>query len=206
LSRDRPSPPSGDRLVLMLDLDETLIYASQIELDRPADFHAVGYHIYRRPHLQTFLDHALANFDVGVWTSSGRLYADAVVAALFPPQSLRFLWSSERCSITRDWTTGEYLNRKRLQKLKRHGYRLERLLAIDDTPSKHIYNYGNLVRVREYLGEDQHDDELLHLMRYLERLASQPDMRKIEKRRWRERIASAGREGEPEVARSQPRD
>lgn len=191
MTRDRPAAPSGDRLTLMLDLDETLIYASDIELGRAADFQTLGYHVYRRPHLQIFLDHVLARYDVGVWTSSGRTYAHAVCAALFPPQALRFVWSSERCSLSRDWTTGEYLNRKRLQKLKTHGYRLERLLAIDDTPSKHAQNYGNLVCVSEYLGEDPHDDELLRLIGYIDALAGEADVRKIEKRRWRERTASA---------------
>lgn len=187
----------SDRLLLVLDLDETLIHASEIELDRPADFRALRYHVYRRPHLQRFIDHALANFEVGVWTSSGKLYAAAVVEALFPPQSLRFVWSRERCSITRDWTTGEYMNRKRLQKLKRHGYRLERMLAIDDTPSKHSYNYGNLVCVREYLGEDEDDDELVQLMAYLDRLALEPNMRRIEKRRWREKVMADAKQEEP---------
>lgn len=179
---------ASDRLLLVLDLDETLIHASEIELDRDADFRAAGYHVYRRPHLQAFIDHALANFEVGVWTSSGRIYADAVVAALFPPGALRFVWSRERCTISHDWTTGHYLHRKPLKKLKRHGYRLERMLAIDDTPAKHARNYGNLVCVREYLGEDAHDDELARLMVYLRRLADEPNVRTIEKRRWRERI------------------
>ncbi|WP_051884964.1 HAD family hydrolase [Lysobacter antibioticus] len=182
---------STDRLLLVLDLDETLVHASEVELDRAADFRALSYHVYRRPHAERFIAYALANFDVGVWTSSGRFYAEAVVAALFPPQSLRFVWSSERCSISRDWTTGEYLNRKRLKKLKRDGYRLERMLAIDDTASKHAYNYGNLVCVREYLGEDESDDELLRLMAYLDRLAHEPNVRTIEKRRWRERLSLA---------------
>lgn len=192
IARDRPTPPSGDRLALMLDLDETLIHASDVELDRAADFRALDYHVYRRPHLQAFLDHVLARYDIGVWTSSGRLYAEAVCAELFPPQSLRFLWASERCSLSRDWNTGDYLNRKRLQKLKTHGYRLERLIAIDDTPSKHAQNYGNLVCVSEYRGEDAHDDELLRLMPYLDALAGEANVRGIEKRRWRERVAAAG--------------
>lgn len=196
---DRPAPPSGDRLALMLDLDETLLYASEVELGRRADFLALGYHVYRRPHLQTFLDHVLARYDVGVWTSSGRRYAEAVCATLFPPRSLRFVWSSERCSLSRDWNTGDYLNRKRLQKLKAHGYRLERLLAIDDTPSKHAQNYGNLVCVSEYLGEDPHDDELLRLIPYIDALADEANVRTVEKRRWRERGANP-----PATARTEP--
>jgi RNA polymerase II subunit A small phosphatase-like protein len=176
------------RHLLVLDLDETLLYASEVELDRAADFRACGYHVYRRPYLAEFIAYALARFEVGVWTSSGRRYADAIVAELFPAESLSFVWASERCSITRDWTTGGYLNRKPLKKLKRRGYRLERVIAVDDTPSKHAYNYGNLVRVDEYLGQNENDDELLWLMPYLDRLATAPNVRRIEKRCWRERL------------------
>lgn len=176
------------RHLLVLDLDETLVYASEFELERAADFRACGYHVYRRPHLAEFIDHVLARFEVGVWTSSGRIYADAIVAELFPAESLRFVWASERCSITRDWTTGYYLNRKPLKKLKRRGYRLEQVIAIDDTPSKHACNYGNLVRVDEYLGDNIGDDELVWLMRYLDRLSAEPNVRVIEKRRWRQRL------------------
>lgn len=118
-------------------------------------------------------------------TSSGEVYAAAVVAALFPPGALRFAWASPRLTLRRNWDTGEYEGRKRLSKLKRHGYRLERVLAVDDSPFKHADNYGNLVRVREYLGEDEHDDELLRLTEYLDRLADEPNVRRIEKRRWR---------------------
>lgn len=174
-----------DRLLLVLDLDETLIHASEVELDRPADFFALHYHVYRLPHLQRFLDHVLARYHVGVWTSSGEVYAAAVAAMLFPHGALRFLWASPRLTLRRDWNTGEYEGRKQLRKLKRHGYRLERVLAVDDSPFKHADNYGNLVCVREYLGEDEDDDELLRLTDYLDRLADEPNVRRIEKRRWR---------------------
>lgn len=32
--------------LLVLDLDETLVFASECELDRPADLRVVGYHVY----------------------------------------------------------------------------------------------------------------------------------------------------------------
>jgi RNA polymerase II subunit A small phosphatase-like protein len=187
-----PPSPGLDSLLLVLDLDETLVHASEVELGRPADFRVHDYHVYRRPHLQAFLDHVLARFQVGVWTSSSPRYAEAVVAAVFPPRTLRFVWASPRCSLSRDWISGHYLPRKRLAKLKRHGYRLERMLAVDDTPSKHAQNYGNLVCVREFLGEDEHDDELLRLMAYLDTLAAVGNVRRIEKRRWRERAHAPG--------------
>jgi len=40
--------PQGGKL-LILDLDETLVHASERELERSADFRLVGYHVYLRP-------------------------------------------------------------------------------------------------------------------------------------------------------------
>jgi RNA polymerase II subunit A small phosphatase-like protein len=58
---------------------------------------------------------------------------------------------------------------------------------VDDTPSKHQRNYGNLVTVKAFIG-DQQDNELLLLATYLKQLAIESNVRKVEKRYWRTRI------------------
>lgn len=176
------------RKLLVLDLDETLVHASEYGLERPADFRIFGYHVYERPHLAPFVAWALAHFDVGIWTSSGRRYAEPVVSRIFPPDSLRFLWSGERCTMARDRNTGEYRDLKCLKKLKRLGYPLETMLAVDDSPWKHARNYGNLIVIDEYNGE-LHDAELPRLAAYLDALRQAPNVRAIEKRRWRTHFA-----------------
>lgn len=62
--------------LLVLDLDETLIHAREDPLDRAPD-HAVGpYVVYRRPHLEAFLEAVFESFaHVGVWTASTLAYA-----------------------------------------------------------------------------------------------------------------------------------
>lgn len=175
--------------LLVLDLDETLVFASEAALDRVADIRVAGYHVYKRPHLDTFLDFAFIRFRVGVWTSSGRLYAEPLVAQLMAGRSVEFVWSSMRCSIARDWDTGGHTTQKRLVKLKKLGFELSEMIGIDDTPSKYAQNYGNLVRVSEWNG-DLEDDELVHLIRYLGVLGDVPDVRSVEKRNWRQRLKS----------------
>lgn len=77
---------------------------------------------------------------------------------------------------------------KRLSKVKkRRNEQMERVLIIDDTPSKSIHNYGNAIYPQEFTGDPQ-DDELLYLMRYLDTLKNVDDVRKIEKRGWRDGI------------------
>jgi TFIIF-interacting CTD phosphatase-like protein len=116
-----------------------------------ADFSVYSYSVYKRPLLDTFLATCLECFDVAVWTSAGTEYATKIVENIFPdPKALKFVWSGERCSIATnhnyDRIDGEYppyYSRKPLKKVKRQGYKLESIIAIDDTPKKWELSYGN---------------------------------------------------------------
>jgi len=178
------------RKLLVLDLDETLIHARENRLEHAEDFTVGPYFVYRRPHLDVFLQTAVEHFDVAVWTASGEQYAEQVVERLFHPGSLQFVWSSKRCTTVRDWTTGNYTKLKSLSKIKRKGYALESVIAIDDTYANYARSYGNLVMVREFSG-DRSDDELLVLASYLKTLLPVTNIRKVEKRNWRKHHLSA---------------
>ena len=175
------------RKLLVLDLDETLIHATEDTLAHDEDFRVGPYRVHLRPHLSSFVNHVLEQFRVGVWTASGESYASAVVERIFPAGSLEFVWSSKRCRTARDFTTGGYQTIKNLQKLKSKGYPLESIIAVDDTPSKYAKSYGNLVTVQEFLG-DRSDAELPLLAAYLGHLADVPNVRRVEKRNWRAHI------------------
>jgi len=173
------------RKLLVLDLDETLVYATDRRLSTPEAFKVGPYNAYLRPHLRPFLEFCAARFDVAVWTASSADYADAVATQLFGSRDrLKFLWSRARCTIRYDPDTQETYWVKDLKKIRRIGYTLEQVIVIDDTAKKHERNYGNLVRVRPFEGQLD-DDELLHLVRYLETLADVDDVRVVEKRGWR---------------------
>jgi TFIIF-interacting CTD phosphatase-like protein len=100
----------------------------------------------------------------------------------------QFVWASQRCTLARNWSIGDYQTLKQLIKLKRRGYALEGIIAVDDTPSKHARNFGNLVTVEEFVGAES-DRELLLLMPYLAQLAKVANVRTVEKRRWRAQVA-----------------
>lgn len=177
--------------LLVLDLDETLIYATEQGLDRVPDFRVGPYSVYTRPGLEGFLSSVKRCFKLAVWTSSSRLYADAVVPMIFGPTAeLEFVWSRERCTRRFDPEAQTYEWTKNLGKLKRKGYRLEEVLMLDDTPAKLAKHYGNLVRARPFFG-DQSDTELLRLAVYLPRLAEVANVRSVEKRNWRSVVVNA---------------
>lgn len=174
----------SDKLIV-LDLDETLIFANTQPLARPADFTVGPYHVYKRPYLAEFLTFVFKKFQVGVWTSSSRAYAYAVVDNIMSPHArLAFLWSSERCSRYWNLETDEIHAVKKLKKLERRGYSMDSILAIDDSPEKHLFNDGNLLCVRSFVG-DPRDDELRLLIPYLEQLRAVANLRTVEKRCWR---------------------
>ncbi len=186
--------PSGRDILLVLDLDETLIHARGMALERPADLQVAGYHVYRRPGLAAFLERCFANFAVGIWSSASDGYVAEIVGQVVPdPGRLEFVWGASRVTQMRTLPhhherygrdLGEFHTQKRLKKLTRFGWPLERILIVDDSPEKSAQNYGNAVPVAPFLG-DPADGELELLAAYLAQLREEPDFRRIEKRTWR---------------------
>jgi len=175
--------------LIILDLDETLVYATETPLDRVPDFAAFTYSIYKRPFLDSFISHLISRYKVAVWTSSGDKYAEVVIKNIFPdPSLLVFVWDWRRCTNAFD---PEYMFRRNIKDLKkvfRLGYNKERVIMIDDSPEKTTRQYGNFVRVTPWNG-DPDDCELLLLPRYLEILDGEQNIRTIEKRGWKKFVS-----------------
>lgn len=190
---------SSSRTLLILDLDETLIYATERPLDRPADFAVYGYHVYRRPHLDVFLAECARHFELAVWSSASDDYVKAVVERIFPdPAALHFVWGRSRATLRRTspnddgymldpWDHLHYI--KPLTKVKNAGWPLQRVLIVDDTPEKCVRNFGNAIYPRAFEGAED-DAELSLLGPYLATLKDEANVRTIEKRRWRESVGT----------------
>ncbi|MFL6658283.1 MAG: NIF family HAD-type phosphatase [Massilia sp.] len=172
---------------MILDLDETLLHASETVLAHAPDFMFEHYHVYLRPFVREFLAFCRANFQLAVWTSASADYADLIVQELFGDDAdLAFVWSRKRCTLTFDSETLSHEWAKNLQKVKRRGFNLERVIMLDDTPAKLTRHYGNLVQVAMFEGRTD-DRELQLLMSYLADLKQRSNMRTVEKRGWRAR-------------------
>ncbi len=172
--------------LLVLDLDETLIYATKEPLPgRQADHVYGAYFVYLRPHLKHFLTEAAMHFSLAIWSSAGDTYVSDIVGLVtFPGISFELVWGRTRCSMKRDLVFDTYCFEKRLDKLKKKGFALEQILLVDDTPEKAASNYGNAIYIKEFKGESS-DDELLRLLAYLLTLKAVENVRLIEKRYWR---------------------
>lgn len=176
-----------ERILLILDLDETLVHARESALEHEPDFRVFDYFVYKRPGVNDFLLKCADLFDLAVWSAGEEAYVRAVIEQIMPDQiKLQFLWSSNRCTVRRDFDTGDYYPAKDLHKVKRLGRSLNRTLIVDDEPIKLRKNYGNAIYVRPFEG-DREDDELELLATYLKAISSYEDVRSLEKRGWRDK-------------------
>jgi TFIIF-interacting CTD phosphatase-like protein len=171
-------------LLLILDLDETLIYATEEPLGRSHDFTIGPYSVYRRPFLSEFLTSCSACFRLAVWSSASDDYVHTIVETIMPPGiEIAFVWGRNRCVRRYDPELYEDYFVKDLKKVKRLGYCLDQVLIADDTPRKFERHYGNAVKVPPFFG-DPDDDTLPRLASYLTSISHTTNVRSLEKRDW----------------------
>lgn len=179
------------KALAILDVDETLIYATKTMLNRKPDFDVFDYHVYIRQHLNEFLNRLEKSFEIAIWSSAGNDYVNSIIEKLELSNEIQFIWGRNEATQKRQlndyYETGndtELYYVKSLKKVKRKGYELERILIIDDSPHKSKLNYGNAIYPKSYKGELD-DNELLILIDYLESIKDESNFRTIEKRNWR---------------------
>lgn len=174
----------SDKL-LILDLDETLIHATKKRLNISEDFQFDQYFVHKRPYLDDFLINISSHFKVGIWSSAGDTYVNEIVKQI-KPASIEFeiIWGRSKCSVKRDFALDTLNFEKRLDKLKKKGFQLEKIIIVDDSPENSRVNYGNAVYIKEFTG-DKSDEELNHLYDYLLTLKDVENIRAVEKRGWR---------------------
>jgi RNA polymerase II subunit A small phosphatase-like protein len=191
--------------LLILDLDETLVYATEKEI-RP-DYNSVAdpYFVFFRPHVERFLKNLNEYYEIAVWTSSSSEYAQAVVGALPFVSNPRFVWSRKRCTQVYDSEARKYRFIKDLKKIKKRGYDLNKVLVVDDSPKKLYRSYGNHIHIKPYFG-DLEDNELLLLEEYLISIADSQTVRSMEKRFWRTQRSKIAQTQPPLRRRQENRD
>lgn len=178
-------------ILIILDLDETLVYATEDKLDLDEDFKFEKYFVYKRPGLDNFLKGINQHFKIGIWSSAGDIYVNEIVKVLKNDDiEFEIIWARSKCTQRRDMDLDLYYWEKRLDKLKKKGFRIEKILIVDDSPEKSKNNFGNAIYIKEFRGETT-DQELVTLFDYLLSLKFADNVRTIEKRNWRERQYAA---------------
>lgn len=174
-----------EQILLILDLDETLIHATEKKLDFESDFKYAEYYIYKRPNLIEFLTEMNKYFKLAVWSSADDKYVNDIVNLIKPTEiDFEFVWAKSRCTLKRDYEFDKYVQEKKLKKIKKQGFQLKKSLIVDDSPEKTKGNFGNAIYVLPYEG-NLDDNELNFLSRFLKSIKNSENVRGIEKRGWR---------------------
>jgi len=164
--------------LLVLDLDYTLVFSEIIEIEGKApdfilDFGQEGtIYTYVRPYLKDLFEYAFEHFNVAVWTSASKDYAEQVLQKLGILDKLYFVWY--RDTIDSSFTTPVIKDLNKVSKA--YAVPMCSILIVDDDISSACRNHDNLVRINPYHGRKQ-DNELLRLVGYLQVIKDEPDFR-----------------------------
>lgn len=179
---------NSNQHLIIFDLDETLIHSTEVELNHKCDFRVGKYFTYKRPNVEKLLSYCINRFMIAVWSSATELYTKSVVQHIFPEvDKLCFVWSRDKCTYRVDLESDEFIWIKNLKKVKKLGFDLDKVIVVDDSPEKLMFNYGNLLRVDPFYG-NKNDNELTYLMKYLSMLEKETNIRNVEKRRWKDQL------------------
>jgi RNA polymerase II subunit A small phosphatase-like protein len=123
--------------LIVFDLDETLVHATEVPLAYPHAFQVGPYYVYVRPFATELIALSASHFDVAVWSSSSERYVEAVTAELFGTQfPAVFSWAVSKCIQKVDPRSNGYVYIKDLRKALKHGYAVDEIVMIDDSPEK----------------------------------------------------------------------
>jgi len=123
--------------LIVFDLDETLVHATEVPLPYTSTFQVGSYFVYVRPFASELIKFCASHFDIAVWSSSSERYVETVTAKLFGTAfPLVFSWAASKCIQKIDAKSNGYVYVKDLRKAMKHGYAVDEIIMIDDSPEK----------------------------------------------------------------------
>lgn len=172
-----------NKMLLVLDLDKTLIYSTRyveckepedddgfFEPVKPSDFYNRGMYTYKRPYLDEFLAFCRTHFDVAVWSAASKSYVDFIVENIFGPDyPLVFVHSRDDCAV--EWMDDIDILHKDINQVTHHGYTLDEIVAVDDSPFYWDKTPANLVECKPWEGEENDEDHLQAVEQFLTQVA-----------------------------------
>ncbi len=157
-------------VLVILDLDETLIHSRREPLERAPDFFLDPLSVYFRPSATELISALAQKFELAVWSAGSPLYVDTVVQTIFPEGiNPLFVWNRDHCTQKFEFFPFQILFTKDLNKMEDFGFDLTRTFIIEDDLVKVSSFADNALIVSQYFGED-FDDELTHLVSFFENL------------------------------------
>jgi len=166
--------------LLVLDLDETLVHSSfnyvansdilvDIDIDDPNTGTTMNarIYVYKRPHVDEFLQAMAQYYELCVFTASLRVYCDAVMDQLDPQHLVSHCLYRESCTNS---------NGVFVKDLSRLGRPLESIIILDNNHVSFLFHPRNGI-LAEAFYDDKTDDYLQRITDDLIHLSTVPDVR-----------------------------
>ncbi|OXI25276.1 hypothetical protein CFB43_11790 [Burkholderia sp. AU15512] len=158
--------------LIIFDLDETLVHATEVPLSWSHSFQVGPYFVYVRPFAPELISISAVLSDVAVWSSSSDPYVEAVTAELLgTPSPVKFSWSMSRCVQKIDARSNGYVYVKDLRKVMKYGYSVDEIIMIDDSPEKLQRQPNRHLCLRAFTG-DPLGKELLNVIERLKAMVA----------------------------------
>ena len=157
---------------IALDLDDTLVHVTPIR-PNSGDYFSIRYrrrslYVQKRPNLKIFLERLSKLFDIFVFTSSQKDYANMIIDKILPQVKSTKRFYRDSCLCQAGYSV------KDLSLLKRP---MKQVLLVDDMMGSALNNPKSLVRVRPWNGEKDDDLLLGELIDVLEQVSVESDVR-----------------------------
>ncbi|CDW73776.1 nli interacting factor-like phosphatase family protein [Stylonychia lemnae] len=170
---------------LIFDMDETLIHCvDDIETEDPDviipilfddDDEPVQAGINVRPYIYECIREAKKHFQVGVFTASHKTYADAILDFLDPHHKLfDFRFYRDSCVHT---SQGYYVKDLRIFRNRD----LKDIVIVDNSIYAFGFQIDNGVPIISYYNNKSNDEEMQHMIYYIQCLADVDDIRELNK-------------------------
>jgi Dullard-like phosphatase family protein len=164
-------PPNHHSTTLVLDLDETLIHSSGNKLPNLTPF--VEFDelvIYKRPQVDDFLDLVDSKFDIYIFTSSEKPYADAILNVVRPSIDEKHRLYS---------TSVDEVNGKFHKDLTLFNRDLKSVILIDDNYGYYSFFPENTILVPAWKGDLCDFSLMCYVYPILEQCLAAPDVRSV---------------------------
>ncbi len=171
---------SNFKPLLVLDFDETLIHSTEKKLNKNPDIFIPDYFVYLRPNLKFFLDKITKHYQIAIWSTATIDYLKLIIKQSYLKNyNFEFVWDRRFCDERYDKKDPHWFYIKKLSKVKDLGFNLNRSIIVDDSFEKIKFHYKNAILFKPYMGNDDTDNELIKLYKFLFLIKDEQNFRKL---------------------------
>jgi len=172
------------KLLVVLDVDETLVHCvATSEEDKTVsvkpDFTIDSYNVFKRPHLDSFLEVVFSHFFVGLWSAAHPEYVHAIAAHILKPSQVpEFIFTKEHTVVMKYY--GEATKIKPLDAISEN-LDFSSVVMIDDKRTAFRHNEENGLWVVPFNNpqRQQSDTALPQMLQLLQALRYVRDVREV---------------------------